>query len=135
MLVIWCLIQSIYITWISKLNVIQCSAILWNTMKGKYVLDTHVISWFHIWFTSIVFIIFFKENQKPEAFWVFFFFLISETLVKSSEVSYNVAYFSKDIYWKEKLGCPWSLYMEWHQWRAEKYNSISPISSTKYSLT
>lgn len=36
----------------------------------------------------------------------FFFFLISETLVKSSEVSYNVAYFSKDIYWKEKLGCP-----------------------------
>lgn len=35
-----------------------------------------------------------------------FFFLISETLVKSSEVSYDVAYFSKDIYWKEKLGCP-----------------------------
>lgn len=74
MLVIWCLIQSIYITWISKLNVIQCSAILWNTMKGKYVLDTHVISWFHIWFASIVFIVFFEENQKPEAFWVFFFF-------------------------------------------------------------
>ena len=45
----------------------------------------------------------FEENQKPEAF---SFFLISETLGKSSEVSYDVAYFSQDIYWKEKLGCP-----------------------------
>ena len=95
---------------------------------------SYVISWFHIWFASIVLIILFEENQKPEAFSLFFF-LISETLGKSSEVSYDVAYFSQDIYWKEKLGCPWSKCMEWHQWKAEKYNSISPISSTKYSLT
>ena len=70
-----------------------------NTMKGKYILDTlYVISWFHTWFASIVLILFLEENQKPETFWVLFF-LISEALGKSNEVSSYVAYFSKDIHW------------------------------------
>lgn len=118
----------------SKLNVIQCSAILWNTMKGKYVLDT-LMSFLD--FTSDLLVLFWLYYLKriKSLRHSLFFFLISETLGKSSEVSYDVAYFSQDIYWKEKLGCPWSKYMEWHQWKAEKYNSISPISSTKYSLT